>query len=382
VGTAGDTGNGKASCDGLVTDKVAHPMSTLAKPARLAAVTDPEFATRIVRVTDVAAETGGTTIVPMYSTIPAWNADESRLLLYEVGAGHRLYDGHSYQFIRSLDINPPDIEQVFWHPRDPDLLLYADGDQLIRYSISQGRGTAVHTFGCGSVSAGSDPMYISWDGNAFGFLCEDTQRAFVYHLDTDRESAMVPAPDLGPQVGPSGNTVYLQGVIYDGDMNLLRTLDIGNPYEHASLGQYANGHDTFDSVVFDPGPNGSGTGTLVVFDMTNGQSQVVVGEDTGYPYPPSGTHVSAVAHHAPGWVALSVVGDVSGRGVLDNELVLADTNTGLVCRIGHHRSHAGDYWGEPHAVISPSGTRVLFGSDWGGGATIDTYVVELPSYRR
>jgi len=42
-----------------------------------------------------------------------------------------------------------------------------------------------------------------------------------------------------------------------------------------------------------------------------------------------------------------------------------------------------NYFGEPHAVISPTGTRVLFGSDWSGaedGQSIDAYVVELPSY--
>jgi len=64
-----------------------------------------------------------------------------------------------------------------------------------------------------------------------------------------------------------------------------------------------------------------------------------------------------------------------------------------VCRIGHHRSdedeaelgvaEGNNYFGEPHAVISPTGTRVLFGSDWSGvedGHSIDAYVVELPAY--
>ncbi len=76
--------------------------------------------------------------------------------------------------------------------------------------------------------------------------------------------------------------------------------------------------------------------------------------------------------------------EFDGQDVLDNELLLADTNTGEVCRIAHHRSHGGNgpqgYWAEPHASISPSGTRVLFGSDWGGGETVDTYVIELPAY--
>ena len=37
--------------------------------------------------------------------------------------------------------------------------------------------------------------------------------------------------------------------------------------------------------------------------------------------------------------------------------------------------------GEPHAVICPTGTRVLYASDWSGaqdGHSIDCYVVELP----
>jgi hypothetical protein len=173
--------------------------------------------------------------------------------------------------------------------------------------------------------------------------------------------------------------------VYDGDMEFLLTLDLDNPFDHASLGRLANGRDTLNIVAYDPGRQGSGVGTLVVFELASGESRVIVGEDTGYPYPPSGTHISAVAHRAPGWVSVSIVGnDFDGQRLLDNELLLADTNTGEVCRIAHHRSHGKngpqDYWAEPHATISPSGTRVLFGSDWGGGDTVDAYVVELPGY--
>jgi hypothetical protein len=121
--------------------------------------------------------------------------------------------------------------------------------------------------------------------------------------------------------------------------------------------------------------------------MTDGSARVIVGPATGYPYPPSSTHVSALAFKKPGWVAVSIIGfQADGQDVLDNELVLADTNPGgRVCRVAHHRSCMNncprDYWAEPHVVISPSGTRLLFGSDWGGGDTVDAYVVELPSYK-
>ncbi len=104
----------------------------------------------------------------------------------------------------------------------------------------------------------------------------------------------------------------------------------------------------------------------------------------GYPYPPSGTHISPLSLNNPGYVAVSIIGfQADGQTLLDNELVLVNANNGTVCRVAHHRSVRGPqgYWAEPHVVISPSGTRMLFGSDWGGSNTVDTYVVELPSYQ-
>ena len=80
--------------------------------------------------------------------------------------------------------------------------------------------------------------------------------------------------------------------------------------------------------------------------------------------------------------------DEDGQSLLDQELVLARVEKGNVdvYRIGHHRADEKefDYWGEPHAVISPTGTRVLFGSDWSGeedGKSVDSYVVELPAFK-
>jgi hypothetical protein len=125
----------------------------------------------------------------------------------------------------------------------------------------------------------------------------------------------------------------------------------------------------------------------VNIDLWTGVKKVIVGPATGYPYPPSSTHLSSISKGNPGWVAVSIVGDPAGQGLLDQELLLANTDTGAVCRIGHNRTYAGvvdgakwGYWSEPHNVLSPSGTRVLFGSDWGNGSSVDTYVVELPGY--
>ena len=120
---------------------------------------------------------------------------------------------------------------------------------------------------------------------------------------------------------------------------------------------------------------------------------MVIGPSTGHGYPPSGTHLSALSYRNPGWVAISSVGE-SERGQADKlqklfhqEIYLAytDAKKPQVCRVAHHRSQGRDnkvlqtpYYAEPHVGISPSGTRLIFGSDWHGGNSVDTYIVELP----
>jgi hypothetical protein len=75
-------------CAGLVSDTQPHPMTPLARPARLGAVVDPEFGTTIRRISDVSASEGDSAIVkPMYSTMPAWSADEAFLILWHRGVG-------------------------------------------------------------------------------------------------------------------------------------------------------------------------------------------------------------------------------------------------------------------------------------------------------
>ena len=69
--------------------------------------------------------------------------------------------------------------------------------------------------------------------------------------------------------------------------------------------------------------------------------------------------------------------------------MLANVDTGQVCRVAHSRTFAGTtavgrwgYFAETHLNLSPRGTRVLFGSDWMNGPTIDTYVVDLRKVAR
>ncbi len=380
----------------MVNDLSLHPMQDIEKPAYLSTIIDPSFGTTIRRISNAGA---GEVIVPMYSTIQAWNADESMMILYNQTAGHHeLLDGMNYQFIRSLDdVSPDDIEQIFWDFNDPNIFYYPDNStkDFIKYSVSdQSKETLVNMIevsACGGgISMGNDIQMMSWDSDVFTFRCENAT-GYCYRIST-KELTTFEISELNytaPTVAPSGNRFYHETHVYDSLGNKVLDLNV-NKSEHSSIGKLANGNDAYFAIAFAEGPNGGCIGDIIAHDLTTGECIPVISESQGYDYPQSGTHISSLAHKNTegGWLAASMMGyDKDGQELLDQELVIAKVEDGniKVCRIGHHRSDEDqfDYWGEPHAVISPSGTRVLFGSDWSGaedGESVDSYVVELPSF--
>lgn len=389
-------------CAGLIADLQPHAMTAVDKPALGQTFTDPQFGTVMRRISQVAGSGPNAAIVPMYTTMSAWNADESRMILLDISAGsHVLYDGKTYARIKLLDINPADVEQVYWDTSDPDLFYYTDGQEFIRYHVGTDTREMLHDFTdlCGSdqPTNGDDPMFTSWDSHRLGLTCG--QKMFIYDWSTDTVLGTTTVGGTPPaQVAPSGALAYLEagtGQILDQDLKLLRSLTLQAPDNHASLGQLMNGHDTWNGTVYDDGNDGaqSNVGILATWDLTNGSGGAVIGPKTGYPYPPDG-HVSAMAYRQPGWIFVSTyfVNGFDGTGaaptsygLLDLENLIADTNTGKVCRVGRHRSWgkadlAIGYWAEAHTVPSPSGTRAVFASDWLNGPSVDAYVLELPSY--
>ena len=388
-------------CLGLIQDKDPHPMTALAKPALGMTATDPQFGTKIRRITEVPATAGGNPAIrPMYATVSAWNADETLMILYSAGNGHQLYDGKTYKFIRNLtDVHPADVEQIYWHTSDPDILYYVDHNQFIRYHVREAKQDVLTTFSfCGDptksdtrASGGSDPFFTSFDSKRIGLGCLD--QSFMYDISTNQVIARktMVAPDRLPaQASPSGRLGWFDesGRVTDANLNVLRTLDMKNPAEHSSMSLWPSGEDVWYGVSFDNGPKGNtDIGSLVVWNMNTGASKTVIGPKTGYPYPPT-THVSGMAYRNPGWAVVSTRGDVTGKGLLDLEVTVANTVDGRVCRAGRHRSWGKanthltqPYWAEAHTVPSPSGTRAVFASDWGNGTTVDAYVLELPTYR-
>ncbi len=404
------------AAQGLKSDRQVYRLgSSFPALAPGQAFTDLQFGTTLRRVSQVASDGRGShrVLKTLYSTVSAWNADESLMVLYRTDGGpavHELWDGKRYQFIRKLDdIAPVDLEQLYWDTQDPDLLYYANRSEnrLYRYRVSTRQAQLLHDFRaqCGSkeLHGGSDPLFNSWNSQKFGFACTPDGALFSYDQSTDRVGTLLNGQNLdygAPQAAPSGQLFFLNqndgnrsdrsATVRDADMKLLRTLDMASANEHGALSLLSSGEDTWNTVAFDTGPGGSGIGTLVQHNLQTGQAKVLVGPSRGYPYPPSGTHVGATAFHRTGLVAVSVKDDRKGDSLLDTELLFVDTDPATnpaqaICRVGHHRSLSDSYWAEPHPVLSPSGTRILFSSSWGDkrdpGAVVDVYVLELPGYK-
>ena len=225
-------------CAGMVQDRTDRPMTPLPKPGLYETVVDPQFNTRIRRIT--AAGENGAALRPVYATVSAWNANESYLILFEVNGGrHRLHDGRTYQFIRYLEVTPPDLEQIYWHTTDPDIIFYASGKSLIRYHVSSGQKEVLHTFGfcAANVTGGGNPMFaLSLDSARIGLGCGN--QIFIYDIPTDTILGQRTLATYAPQMAPSGTLAYLGGIPYepgggkvvDLQLNVQRSLDLKEPW--------------------------------------------------------------------------------------------------------------------------------------------------------
>ncbi len=379
----------------LANDLSLHPMVDIDRPDYLDFIYDPSFpSTKIIRISDVGS---GNIAVPLYNTIQAWNADETKMIIYQGSLGHQLLDGTDYTFIRMLsDFFPNDLEQIFWHFTDPEILFYPEygTDNFIRYNVNTMEKTTLVNLAaltnCGvGTFFGWDVQMMSWDSDVISFRC-GTTAAYAYRIST-QELIEFQISDIGynaPMPFPSGELFYHDGQVYDWTGNAILEFNMDKE-EHSCLGKLSNGDDAYFAIAFEEGPDGGCQGTLVAHNATTGNCFPVT-SFADYGYPQSGTHMSALAHTNTmgGWVAVSMMGfDLDGQELLDQEIFIArvNENDADVYRVAHHRSDETefDYWGEPHVTISPSGTRLLFGSDWSGaadGSSVESYVAELTAH--
>lgn len=428
----------------------------MSKPALLKTYTDETFGTRVTRITNAPYGTARRTL---YNTIQPWNADESLLMLYHTGdktAGHHLYDGKTYRYIRAMEFSAGDIEGIYWDEYDRDTLYFVQRrpsndslfGKLVKYNVKSRKRSFVADLDpiCGkpssrggrTVRGGNDIQGMA--NYKIGLRCVNDKvkgksSDITFYVDVrngkiSRRVDLDPTksqggvndgfrPDVAAATMHSGERVVIQDSVFDGNMKFLYELDAssarykarnGGRYtvpklEHSTVGRMPNGNDAIFTPRFDParkgcgGDSDKGRGAIVAYDVRERECDVIVGRSTGWGYPLSGVHLSSVSKQNPGWVAMTTIGywnlkylsNGKKAPLLFSELSLsyADPKNPTTCRLAHTRtfgksakngsSYRGGYFGEPHAVMSPTGSRVLFNSDWYDSGSVDTYVVNLGS---
>ncbi|TWI12467.1 hypothetical protein IP93_00808, partial [Lysobacter ruishenii] len=101
----------------------AAPPPTTSRPAKGVVTRDPNFKTCVIRATNHATETSTSFAKSHYARRQAFNADNTRILVYTHGGAWHLYDANTLARIRTLS-GPTDFSEPQWDPKDPRILYY------------------------------------------------------------------------------------------------------------------------------------------------------------------------------------------------------------------------------------------------------------------
>lgn len=396
----------------LVTNHNAIYQGDATKPLPGVQFTDPNFHTPVTRLTD-ARTAGIHGLAPDYSKRQAWNSDESFMMLRSGWGETYLYNGQNYQFLKILQ--GASGEDVFWHPSKPNIILYNPDSVLYSYNVAADEVTKIHSFVPFNYANTSEEGNMSNDGRYYAVA----ERIYnfstgevsyhdlsVYDFQEDRivSTLLLPQGQISDfdwvSISPLGNYVVVDyadwetgryhGVeVYDRNLNLKWQKGLGPG--HSDLGLDATGQEVLIMDVYKDIDNLT---HICKFALATGDSTHLLSVSPFFDL-----HESCRAMSRPGWVYISTFDYVerltdSNADWLpfeDEVFALKMDGSGSVERYAHHHSrryspsHADSdnsiYIAEPHATVSRSGNRILFGSNWrtviGEDFSVDTYLVDL-----
>jgi hypothetical protein len=329
--------------------------SSLARPGYLAPVTDPTWGTTITRISNTAG------VRQVYSRTPAWNSDESKILLSFSYPG-RMLDGSTYADLGSFNHVP----QAIWANTDPNALYGVSGNQFIRQNATTEGRTTLRTFSAySSISIGDyegaiddNDTYVALIGTTSG----GSRHLITYNIATDAIVADIAAPANmdNAQISRKGNYVVVVGSGYTRryDRNLTGFITLYPYGHHGDNALDASGNEIFVANATDNG--------VESFRLSTGASTVLLPTRTAF----DAGHTSGRNINRPGWIYLSNYDpSIYGFNYLwpgrDQVVALKTDGSGTVEVFGfaHHSILA--YANEPQAVPSRDGRRVLFASEWG-----------------
>jgi hypothetical protein len=407
-----------------ISSQDAVPMPALGQPPAGVTFFDPAFGSRLTRITDARhfdpePRPG---LFPLYSKREAWNADETRLLLASDDGRTLLFDGRTYEYRATLDGVGGD--DVMWHPSNPNLVLWTgDADEvpaLFAEDVTNSHRQELFRFEGYEFANTRGEGNLSADGRSFAVVEASTdpesgdtrfQRLLLLSIDGDAtalHATEVAHLDLPPtldgfdwvSVSPSGNYVVVdyattsdgpfQGVeVYDRHFRRKWHKPLGAG--HSDLGVDAAGKEFLVMDVYDPDTDRT---VYKRFDLANGHETVLFDLDPSFDQ-----HVSCRNQRLTDWCFVSTF-DYIARLEDDEDdwlpfedeiFALKVDGSHAVRRLAHHHSRryspdtpdadTSVYYAEPHATVSRSATRVLFGSNWRHDVdqvdAVDAYVADI-----
>jgi hypothetical protein len=373
------------------------------KPAYLGTTTDPDTGLTITRITgdvgDSVPTVGGawpTIAYHNYSKDQPWSADEAYIVLKQVsnewGAGSYLFlDGTTYAPLFTSTGGTSGGGEKRWHPTVADQMITLNSNGRVVWWNPVTNTTTVKVaavLGYTAHEMGPNEGNPTYDGSklvAKAVRSSDSHVvARLINIDAGTVGVVIDMTAAGlvdldwVSISPLGTYV-----VAEGDFGLGRsdTRKVWN----ASTGALVQTITNYGGQHIDLGVDASGN--EVLFSVTGSSpyshgafmQRLSDGAATGLS--PTGIssfnwHVSTRPNLRTGVLS---VNDSLGF-TYDGMLVGVHLGTpNVVTPYCHHYSNNIDYDSAPKACMSPSGTRVLFASNWGdaSGRPMQTYVVDV-----
>jgi hypothetical protein len=378
------------------------PTPTSPKPEYLGHVFDPAFGTKIVRITGDPGtpvpnlnENWRNTARHSYSIKQTWNADETIMYINrhrDLGGdwGSALFlDGQTYEVLSTSNIIPSGGNASRWHTTDPSIRIILTNNSFNSWNFHTGEVNQLMTWtGYSNTQWGPYTGNLSDDGSMAAVLAtrNSDNKLVGFAVDMvndikypDIDFSSIPNIDY-ISISPLGNYILVNANFGTGS-DRTKIFDLEGNQVGPFWSQYGQ-PSHFDMTVDDNGDE-IAVGVDKSNNVTGGRiikrrlSDGLVTQITTHGYV---SHTTARALGRPGWVYASTGSSQSSDKWLPylNEVIAVKLDGSRVERICHSRNLYSNYENQAHPSPSPSGSRIVFASDWrSGNVPIQCYVADF-----
>ena len=395
-------------------------------PATGVAVQEPTYGTCQVRLTHNGQKAGDEKSHRSdYSRRQAFNADNSRILMYASNGYWHLYDGHTGKYLKQLQGPAGDAEPQ-WHPTNPDVLYYVPnngwGMTITELNVASDQRRVVGDLGA-RLKSFWPTAATAWtksegapsaDGRYWCLMVDNNQWQGVGVVTWDMKEDRIlgrmnlPARPDHVSMSPSGQYCVVSWAHNRELGTRAYTRDFTTPHAASAARQpYVKLHE--QSEHSDLALNKQGEDVYVAIDYQADRGDVfMVNLKTGkrtslFPTYLSGTataiHFSGKAYGKPGWALVSTYGEYHAsnqasslrntamqqwmhRKIFAVSLEENPQIRPLAHADSDSKSSWGSdaYWAEPQATVNSDFTRVLFNSTLNSSRIqdVETYMLALP----